>query len=340
MSGGGHGPNKIVMIVIIFLVVGFIVFLALQIGRGNVPSSVSTTTPIAGEEPNEPRPRATSTVFHKFFKLLGYDFSNLNTPVRRTTPPPTPPSTITTPPTPAPYTGPIPEGFIINDLSSYYGKIRITNVSHPDLTSIEAFRNSYSEIGISVSLPKGERVRITGWTIKTRDHTLVIPRGNEVLRPNSFQNEGDIFVDDADYVRIFSHAAPAAINFKLNQCTGYLTGYIPSISRSCPYIYQSRAALSRYSGLCQDYVLSLSRCEIPRSNPPIAYNDAACFDILRTANYEGCFNAHRLDANFLENEWRIYLGTPSNPQKNILDPRHDKIEIYDAGGELVSQYIY
>lgn len=348
MSHGG-GTRKVVVVLVVIAIIGFIAFLVALLVSGREPrgrTGGGTEPPAAAREERDTR--ATSTrpgLAERFFKLLGYDFSVWrNRPAPPPPPPlaplPTPPAAITNPPTSSIDPASIPEGFVANDLSPYYGRIRISYVSHPNLDPIEAYRNSYSELTLAVDLPAGERATITGWTVRAREGSFVIPSGNEYLSPYAVRNEDPIMVRSGDTVRILSRSALQGTNFRLNACTGYLTGYAPELPQWCPLLYRTRTELSSYSGECQDYVLSLPRCAAPASQPPIRSNDSQCFALLARANYAGCYSDHRADADFLAREWRVWLGTPSNPQRNIFDPRHDRVLIFDLTGELVAQYLY
>lgn len=346
-SGGGKWALT-ATIVIIVAILGFVVFLVARISRHESPPlAPSATSTAVATKPVAPKKATstTSTFINRFFSWLGYDFSTLNRPPKRTGGGSlgiyTPPAAIANPPPQAPiYTGPTPEGFTRADLSRYYDQIRIANVWHPDLAPIDAFRNSYAEIELTVSIPDGMRVNMTGWRVESRNGAFVVPRANEVLTSYDYESNGTLSVRRGDRVRIFSRGSPNSINFRLNKCTGYFPGFIPALPRECPYLYRNRGELSNYSGRCQDYVLSLSRCELPASQPPIQFSDNQCLDLLRTANYQNCFDAHRGELDFLGNEWRVYLGTPSNPQKNIFDPLHDRVRVFDGEAKLVAQYLY
>jgi hypothetical protein len=185
-------------------------------------------------------------------------------------------------------------------------------------------------------------LNITGWRVKSNSGSFLIPRANDVLPATAYTNSDDIRVRRSEIVRIYSRRGAVGLNFRLNACTGYYAafGFIPNVPRSCPAIYESRSELSRYSAECQDYVLSLGTCELPSSQPPIKNNDSQCFDLLRRASYDQCFVRHRSDSDFLKNEWRVWLGSPSNEQVNIFNPRHDRVLLFDGAGKLVDEYIY
>ncbi len=346
-----EGRGKIIFVfILIIALIAFAVFFAIQVSRerqrggGNkataTPAIATTTQGVA-----------TTTqrfgLIRRLFRALGYDFSVSRPRPQPPAPPsPTPPAVVGTPPSPPPQAprpiGPLPYGFTEADLSPYYDQVAIEYVSHPDLTSLDAFRNSYSEATLRANVPEGIRVNITGWRIKSNTGSFLIPKANDVLPAAAYTNTDDIRLRRFETVRIVSRRGPVALNFRLNACTGYyaVLGFVPNVPRSCPAIYESRSELSRYSPECQDYVSSLSWCELPSSQPPITYNDSQCFDLLRRASYDQCLMRHRNDPNFLGSEWRVWLGNPSNEQVNIFHPRHDRVLLFDEEGKLVDEYIY
>ncbi|MDO8430208.1 MAG: hypothetical protein Q7S73_02475 [bacterium] len=194
--------------------------------------------------------------------------------------------------------------------------------------------NSYIEVDLFSNLSKGEVVNITGWTIKSNKGSFVISNAQEIY---SFGGAiGPVNVRYGDRVQIYSGFGPKG-NFRLNKCLGYiedLAPFTPSLPKNCPYI--SRTEINNFSGLCQDYILSLRACQNPNANPPIPYNDDACRDFLRNLNYSSCMEKHRNDEDFLINEWRLWAGN----QINIFDSTHDKVQLIDKSGKVVDEYTY
>ncbi len=333
---GGKG-KLIASIIVVVGIVLFLVFLFIQLGKpgsSEPPETSATSTPsVAGKTAS-----STPSLVIRFFKLLGYDFDKTNrTPTAPRPEPSTPPSIITGSPAPISQKD-LPPGFTLQNISPYYNQVQISYLSHPDMS---VSNNAYSELTLSIQIPAKTAVSLTGWAVRSKRGVFGIPRGNIILRPfaPAFTNQEPIIVQPGDTVRIFSSHSPAGLNFRLNKCTGYLQNYTPAIPKTCPYLYKDRFELSDYSGKCQDYITSLGSCEIPQSSPLVEQGDAQCRALLATANYSSCYNAHHTNADFLGNEWRIWMGT-QNTQLNIFDPRHDKVQILDTNGKLVVQYIY
>jgi len=110
--------------------------------------------------------------------------------------------------------------------------------------------------------------------------------------------------------------------------------FIPDLPRSCPNI--SRSEITSLSGACQEYILSLSSCEVPSGNPPVELDDNSCHEFLRKLNYAGCVSKYRGDSDFLSNEWRVWVGD----RLNILDPVHDQVKLIDSNGTVIDEYTY
>ena len=233
-------------------------------------------------------------------------------------------------PTISPYD--IPEGFILNDLSPYFRKVRIGSY-----TSITP--NYYGQISMYAYIDSDKLINITGWVLKTnKGNQLVIPKGVEVYSPFGFQTPRDILVKSGDNITVYSKTNPTGVNFRLNKCLGYLEDvfdFTPPLYTNCPYI--DRSEIIRFTGKCQDYILSLRSCQIPDSNPSVTLDDYACRDYLSKLNYRGCFERYRADRDFFRSEWRISV----EPRLFLeSDARHDRILLFDQKGLLVDEYSY
>ena len=251
------------------------------------------------------------------------------------TPPPLPPE----PPPPPPALGPpsyiypsqIPAGFTLSQLSPHFRKVRIASVS-------PGFRGGYARIELSAYLEEGS-INITGWRLEGNRDAKVIPKAVPVYFPFGLPTEGDIILKSGDFVRIYStSSSPLGQSVKLNKCFGYLENHYrtdPPFGARCPAI-ERPSVIYTFTGQCQSYIFSLGSCEESTSNPPVPLTDYGCREYLKRFNYKGCFDLHRNDADFLEREWRVWLGLNTN----FLDFEHDRVLLFDRQGLLVDQYIY
>ncbi len=222
----------------------------------------------------------------------------------------------------------IPQGFTVSQLSPYFNKIRIGS-------AYSGYFNYYGQISIYASLGEGESVDVSGWLMKGNRSSQYIPKAISVYDPAGMASEGDIVMANNETLYIYTNTSAINRNFRLNKCIGYLENYYnftPSLPMNCPSV--SRSEISSFTGLCQDYILSLGSCRLPSPNVLLPYFDEACKTFLNNLNYSGCFQKYRSDKDFLGREWRVWSGT------KFLDDRHDQLLLFDNKGLLVDDYSY
>lgn len=250
----------------------------------------------------------------------------------RITAPPPPPFPSPPPPTPVPEPTvdprDVPEGFTVRELSPWFRKVRIGSFSPGDFT----YRGSVS---LYTYLKEGELVNVTGWKFQGNYGSAVIPRAIDIYEPSGLAPEGEIYLRDRDYVNIYTNTSAIGKNFRLNKCLGFLGQYNkfdPALPQNCPTDYPQ--GVTTLSGRCQDYLRTLGYCRVPENDPPVPQDDYACREFLKTVNYAGCLDRHRFDKDFLDREWRVWIGS------RFADPRHDRILLLDRQGLLVDMYTY
>lgn len=229
----------------------------------------------------------------------------------------------------------IPGGFTRDQLSPYFNKVRISSAYY------SYFAGSPSEIRLYAYLPQGEKVNVSGWRIKSNRRELTIPQAIDVYESAGLSPESDIIISGNASLVIYSNASPLGKNLRLNKCIGYLENVqkLSSIFPStCPAPY-SRGELAELSGTCQSYILSLGSCKLPDvsfyNSFPGTDEGNKCRQFLSSVNYQSCYNAHRWDADFLSNEWRIWVN-----ENILLDQEHDRLRLFDKQGLLVGEYSY
>jgi len=228
----------------------------------------------------------------------------------------------------------IPYGFTLTQLSPHYRKIRITRV-WPNSESSQGL------ITISAYLSGEETIPITGWTLRSnRGSTMVIPAATEVYDPSGILRPAVVRLKNEEYVNIYSGTSPFANGFRINKCMGYLNKVYetnPALPYWCPYDVD-RSYITRFTGKCQDYILSLDLCDTPDLNRDEVRNDRDCRAYLESLDltYRGCFMRHRADSDFFDAEWRLWAG-----EKFLnMDVEHDRIHLFDEKGLLVDEYVY
>ena len=222
----------------------------------------------------------------------------------------------------------IPTGFTLEQLSPYFKKVRIGSLS-------PGSSNYYGYVSLNTSLGDNELANVTGWYFKARSGSQFIPKAVSVYDPSGLSAESDIVLKKGDYLNMYTTASAVGVNLRLNLCTGYLENvskFIPSLLKNCPR--PERSDIENFSGQCYDYILSLGTCSFPKSSVLLPVNDYACREYLDKLNYKGCFEKYRQDPNFLSHEWRVWMGS------RFLDPRHDKVTLFDKNGLLVDLRSY
>ena len=178
---------------------------------------------------------------------------------------------------------------------------------------------------------------ITGWQIKTNHGGEYIPQIVNVYDYTGLTPPSDLIVtlNQNQYIYFYSNSSP--VNLRLNECVGYLNTtkqFNPAMPNNCPSV--PKADIASFTGQCQNYINSLYTCAQPNmSSIYIPRNDYACQQFLQdNFTYKSCEQEHAGDANFLSNQWRIWMG--STP----LDKYHDNVELLDRNGLIVDSYSY
>lgn len=226
----------------------------------------------------------------------------------------------------------IPSGFVREQLSPYFKKVKISSAY------VSSWSTTPAQISLSSAL-KEEAVNITGWRLKSNKKEMTVPQAVNVYDPFGFWPQEDIIIFENSFINIYSNKSPLNKNLRLNKCTGYLENiydFDPALPQNCPSV--SRSEIVHLSGECQSYILSLWGCKLPETSfyNTLLGSDSgnACRAFLNTISHGSCFQKHRYDSDFLSNEWRIWMNW------NILDPQHDRLWLLDKNGLLVDEYIY
>jgi hypothetical protein len=226
----------------------------------------------------------------------------------------------------------IPAGFTATQLSSYFHAVRFGGMSPASPYSY----GSYGQITLYASFAQGaEPIDVTGWKITSNRGGEYLPQAINLYDPSGLTPPGDIMFASGQSLYIYS--SPGPFNVRLNECIGYIAAqnkFTPALPQTCPYV--DRSGISSFTGACQNFIQTIGNCQVPDlNNPQIPSNDYACRDYIKdNFNYRACYNAHVADANFLSNQWWIWMG--SSP----LDPYHDNVYLYDRNGLLVDMYTY
>jgi hypothetical protein len=110
---------------------------------------------------------------------------------------------------------------------------------------------------------------------------------------------------------VTSGRSPVGTSFRVNMCTGYLDQfqtYTPALRKECPSPSEeiAKTALAGESS-CVAFVETLPRCRIYQGKFPADISSACKTFVNEKLNYNTCALAHKTDAGFYKDEWRLFL---------------------------------
>lgn len=228
-------------------------------------------------------------------------------------------------PTPTP-----PQGFALHDLSALFKKVRIVSVERPNQYGIGG------SFTVQVESAIGSAVDVTGWEVRSNHGSIAI---ESAYAPAGPVNQTRIVIRPATSAVFYAAWSSFVKNIELNICTGYLNGTYalsPKLPNNCPR--PARSEIVRFSGACQNFINSLSSCEVPTPSELNQYavsGDTACRAFIDTLTYEGCVKRYGTLSNFYSYGWRAWLGTELK-----FDRYHDRLLLFDEGSKLVDEYVY
>ncbi len=206
------------------------------------------------------------------------------------------------------------------------GQVSIGNVSSYGKGEI-SLRASY--------FSQGEKIKITGWKIKSiqKGETII---GKGINLPQFDAALSDIWLSSGDRVDITLGLSPLAMNFRVNNCFGWLNN-LYNLGYSLDYCHGGfkLADLTGLDSACQDLILRAGSCRAPSEND-LNKSSYKCRQwVEKNMTYNACVASHRNDNDFYK-EWKIYTGN----NNQIFDPLHDIIELRDQNGILIDKYEY
>lgn len=228
----------------------------------------------------------------------------------------------------------LPDGFTEDQLSPNFHDVRVQQVS----TGRYGFAGArYDRVSLVTNLGSDESLDVTGWRLQSNRDQYLFEQGVRAFQTGRTNTIEPLALAQGDRLELYSSRSPFGVNaLYVNRCMGYLNDQVrpvPEFGYSCPF--PERAEFSRYTGRCQEYVLSLRSCTAGNPNASqIPATDSACRGYVATLNYNGCVDRRLHDRNFTSGEWRVWLG------KQILDPLHDRLLLLDRAGKLVDVYVY
>lgn len=217
-------------------------------------------------------------------------------------------------------------------VSPYYQKVQIKRIK-PNASS---FRKDY----LILENTSQEPIGIDNWTIKTRLEEVIIPQAISKLKhPFSTEDYSSLNLAPNEEAIISTGLSPIGVNFRTNQCTGYLSQdsrFFPSLDKDCPRLDESE--YRHFKKTCRDFIEDLDRCEVPDYSGRLEIqSDGECTLFLtQKFNYKQCYLDHYREVNFFGEEWRIFL----NKSVDVFGNDSDEIILKDRNGLVVDRYSY
>jgi hypothetical protein len=228
---------------------------------------------------------------------------------------------------------------------------------------------SYDGMSLSLINNTNQEIDITNWQIKTSNIIFTIPKGVKDFNPDPDKRKEENIIlppyGRSVFYTVYSRAtsaprelslqniplSPFGVNFLGNQCFFYLDKSYPS--NFCDTIrYSSQELLNlvlagRMSRQCAILFQNNYDCDGKYLLSRVReINDIRCQAIVEDwYNYKSCYNRNYNNKDFFGKEWRIYLDTRDEldkqdrkPLRRIFKERFERIYLYDNKGLLVNKY--
>lgn len=214
-------------------------------------------------------------------------------------------------------------------LSPLFGKVSVSGSPRsPDV--------SQEQITLTSRGTANEVILVGGWTLGSeKNHTSFIIPGDDYEIPTQpyYQYTAPLELTQKTKIVIYSGRSPLGVNFRLNECIGYLNAYYkvnPALPSQCPK--QNQDTIKDLTAYCQQVINGLG-CKEP-NYADIKLN-ADCRDYLqKNIGYSQCVELNHTYYDFFLDEIRVYLNQSSEIWPNVSDA----ILLRDQNGLVVARY--
>lgn len=188
-----------------------------------------------------------------------------------------------------------------------------------------------------------KKMLITGMTLKSRmtGKQQSIGEGVVVYYPNTLNSTEAIFLAPGETAYIISKRSPFGYSFKTNKCMGYLNkgnqNFVIDLSYNCPHIlsYPLPARPNAFNDNCLDFLGGVPICTDRISYPSDLQPECKIF-VEERSNYNRCIADFKNDKDFVESNWRVYLGR----DESLWKARREIIDLLDSKNNILSTYTY
>jgi hypothetical protein len=201
-------------------------------------------------------------------------------------------------------------------------------------------------VSIKADRANTKAVRITGLTLRSviSGRSYTIPQGVPLYYGGRINNDQDVYLSPNETAVILTGRSPIGASFKLNSCTGYLEqfqNFSPRLSRSCPdpeneLDLKDVDIIRSYGDACITFIERMPRCELNLKSIPLGFPEQCVRFITEEITYNGCIKSHKDDADFYDNEWRIFLGR----ENEVWRAKREAIEIVSPQGKVLDTLSY
>ncbi|HVB20289.1 MAG TPA: hypothetical protein VNF51_03385 [Candidatus Paceibacterota bacterium] len=230
-------------------------------------------------------------------------------------------------------------GVAFGEVSPYHGIVSMDHYVSGAGSSDPG--NEY--ISIRVASNAGVPVDLSGWTLESdaSGNASTIPKGTSIPTSGIVNPVQDIVLTPGEQAIVISGQSPIGASFQENKCIGYFStfqNFSPPLPQNCPL---STSEIASYypdyirDAACIDYVNTLSRCQVALT-PPSDVSGVCQSFLVTYLNYNGCVDAHRNDADFLGDTWRVYLGRSNSMWRTS----NEVVKLLDASGKTVDAFSY
>jgi len=231
------------------------------------------------------------------------------------------------------------EARTFGDPSPYRGKIIFDE--HDTAASLP----TQEYIRLSSGFGNTEPITLVGWSLQSAvtNVRVTIPPAAATFVAGSLNNVSPITLSSGDTVTITSGPSPVGVSFRENVCSGYLgelQTFTPSLDTNCPSptdeLPLTPENIQLYGETCIDYFRSIQQCHFPGRETTTTITPACRNFAINQLSYNGCVYAHRNDADFAQQAWRVYLAS----SVKLWRATHDVIRLLDDQGRTVDVLTY
>lgn len=213
-----------------------------------------------------------------------------------------------------------------------------------DEAGIHATDTGAEYVQLQAEYRNSAAVDIRGWSLQSAltGVRVLIPGAAASFVQGVPNTLGAVALAPGGVAILTSGPSPVGVSFRENACTGYLQqfqSFSPPLSERCPspssLMPLTEQNLTRYGAECFDALQGMQSCRFPQDLPH-TLTQACRSQLADTLSYNGCTRAQNYRADFYEDTWRLYLGSP----QELWRPSHDVLRLLDAEGRTVDVFTY